>query len=240
MLRQFATWFNDVAKRHMWTIGTASVGARYFTADCMVQSTEIYSDPAKGEHVLRDWKRTLLLTSFGMMYAGGAGSLFYTKIYPRLFPRKPVVAALLDVTIQMPVVYMSQYYLMAEFIKDTTSSAVSVRPLRELLASACATWKANIAEDVRNLLSFWGPMQLMTFGVVPVHLRIVFMSVVGFFWSALMSRSRGKTMHDEEEACNQDDPLSCMQANAYACLAVDELEEMAAGATMDVAIGGGC
>merc|ERR1712129_224626 len=139
---------------------------------------------------------------FGLMYAGGTGTFFYNKIYPRLLPGKPFTTAVIDASIQSPLLYMPQYYLMAEVIKDATSLS-SFRPVGELASASFATWKTNFAGDLQALLCFWVPFHTFNFTLFPVHLRMTVMSVIGFLWAVILSSLRGNTMQESSEATTQ-------------------------------------
>jgi len=203
MLGRFAVRLNDVAKRHMLSVSIAFTGLKYGMADQLVQLADISQANAKGEQMSSDWKRTLLLTSFGAMYTAGPGFLFYCKIYPRLLPRKPIISAGFDSGVQTPFVYMSQYYIMAEFIKDLTSPSASFRSSGETLTAGLATWKTNLVEDYPKQLLFWLPAQVLNFWFVPLHLRILYMASIGFVWSILLSTWRGNAMDESKEASRQ-------------------------------------
>ena len=63
-----------------------------------------------------------------------------------------------------------------------------------------------------NLQSIWGPVQCLTFGVVPEHLRIAFIAVVSFFWLIIFSSLTAKSQKERDsvnDTCSLEDGLTC-------------------------------
>ena len=63
------------------------------------------------------------------------------------------------------------------------------------------------------LHSIWGPVQCLTFGVVPEHLRIAFIAVVSFFWLIIFSSLTAKSQKERDDlandTCSLEDGLTC-------------------------------
>ena len=51
-------------------------------------------------------------------------------------------------------------------------------------AVRCATM---LPQTLPASWAFWGPAQLLTFGVVPPHLRVAFVNTVSLAWNSVMS-----------------------------------------------------
>ena len=61
--------------------------------------------------------------------------------------------------------------------------------------------------------SLWGPVQCLTFSVVPEHLRIVWIALVSFFWLIIFSSIAAKGQKEREllddHSCTLEDGVSC-------------------------------
>lgn len=60
--------------------------------------------------------------------------------------------------------------------------------------------------------SLWGPVQCLTFGVVPQHLRIAFIALVSFFWLIIFSSVTAKGQKEREmvdDSCSLEDGVTC-------------------------------
>ena len=53
--------------------------------------------------------------------------------------------------------------------------------------SAWARVTSTLPRSLPASWAFWGPTQLVTFGVVPAHLRVLFVNMVSLSWNAVMS-----------------------------------------------------
>ena len=79
-------------------------------------------------------------------------------------------------------------------------------------------------DDIRNhglltkYFALWGPVQCLTFSIVPEHFRVTFIAAVSFFWliilSSIASKKRTVTTEDGEtllvpDDCPMEDGLTC-------------------------------
>ena len=114
-----------------------TVGGRYFFADSTMQTTEYacLEDEDKRDGWNFDMKRLAIMTVFGFLYGAGPGHLAYVKLYPRLFPKRPLAAAFFDVTVQCNLVYFPMFYLVSQLIGSSeTLPAVKDRIKKTLPA----------------------------------------------------------------------------------------------------------
>ena len=145
-----------------------------------------------------DARRTLGFAAFGLVYLGGVQSLVYYRLYPALFPKAVAfagqslrrkladtagLAAVLrqtafEILVYSPVVYFPSYYVLTGAIKGE-------HPLQCL--AAC---RANIEEDMADMALFWGPLQGLNFVLLPMHMRIPTMCLVGVVWLGYLSSSK--------------------------------------------------
>lgn len=60
--------------------------------------------------------------------------------------------------------------------------------------------------------SLWGPVQCLTFGVIPQHFRIVWIAFVSFFWLIIFSSITAKGQKERalaDDSCDLEDGMSC-------------------------------
>merc|ERR1719320_935425 len=91
----------------------------------------------------------------------------------------------MDMTLHIPFLYFPVFYCMKELIVNETVLS------KEHLSKIVTVWRTNLVEDLRRCWSFWVPVQCVTFSIVPMHLRVPFVSVVNFIWTCFLSATRG-------------------------------------------------
>lgn len=71
-------------------------------------------------------------------------------------------------------------------------------------------------DDIRNhglltkYFGLWGPVQCLTFSVVPEHWRVTFIAMVSFFWLIILSTIASKTpILPVDEDCLLEDGQTC-------------------------------
>jgi len=58
----------------------------------------------------------------------------------------------------------------------------------------------------------WGPVQALTFGVIPHHFRITFIAMVSFFWVIILSSISGRQQSETPAAVKEDLPATAMSS----------------------------
>jgi protein Mpv17 len=160
-----------------------------------------------------DWKRNTAFLLYGSLYQGVAQEHIYNHLYPVWFgsgTSTTVVLAkvLFDLLVQTTLVTLPIAYI--------TKSLIYRYSFREAMR--------RYVDDIRNhgLLKkyylLWGPVQCITFSVVPEHWRVTFIAAVSFFWLIILSTIASKTKPNtfsaaiEEETvdeCSLEDGLTC-------------------------------
>lgn len=131
-------------------------------------------------------KKNLSAITYGVGCMGIFTNLAYTKLFPVLFgvdsTAKTILAqAFFDNFINAPLLWLPPAYLVKTLFFDTTA--------KEALGSYFS--------DVKNglLFKYWGlwvPAQILTFSVVPKHLRVAFMASISFVWFMILSSLTSK------------------------------------------------
>ena len=164
-----------------------SVGATFtktLIADLMVQ---IFVDG----HSLQtmDWTRAAVFGTFGFFYLGIFQYWLYNTAYFRWFPgvslKSTIQKVSLDQFIKHPVLYWPTFYFLQTFINERKMNIT-------MIESVVNTYKNNIVSDMKALWSVWIPAQCITFGIMPLHLRLPFIAAISFFWCCLLSFMHGE------------------------------------------------
>jgi len=128
-----------------------------------------------------NFKRNNAFFLYGGLYLGIGQYFIYNKVFPVLFGAGNSTTAVISKV-------MADMLIVAPFLCMPLAYLTKAIVFRQSLASGIAKyWK-----EVKNGLllkcwSLWIPVQLLTFSVVPEHLRIVFVASVSFFWSIILS-----------------------------------------------------
>ena len=127
-------------------------------------------------------KRNIAFLLYGGLYQGISQQIIFNNIFPRMFGQGTDVLTVMskvsfDMLVVSPLICLPVAYVVKSFV------------FQHSLNEAMLNYKDDV---MNNSLLFrywciWGPVQCITFGVVPQHLRIVFIAVVSFFWLVIFS-----------------------------------------------------
>uniref|UniRef100_A0A7S4I711 Uncharacterized protein n=1 Tax=Odontella aurita TaxID=265563 RepID=A0A7S4I711_9STRA len=134
-------------------------------------------------------RRTLAFLLYGGLYQGVAQEFLYNRFLPKLFgsgssPSAVIGKVLFDMLILTPILCLPVAYVV--------KSMVYQRPLSD--AWNRYSYDVREAGLLKKCWCLWGPVQCLTFGIVPEHFRVSFVSSVSFFWLIVLSTiSSGKS-----------------------------------------------
>ena len=136
-----------------------------------------------------DYKRLFFFVSWGCLYVGAFQHQIYCKLYPHLFGKmnfykRSTAAFMTDMTIHSLFVCHPIFYVYKDIIYNQN---ISIQQTKESLT----TYKNNFISDTIRVWKVWGPAQVLTFSVIPVHFRIPWIGFVGFCYGMLLSFARG-------------------------------------------------
>jgi len=159
-----------------------------------------------------DWRRNLLFTTFGCIYLGAAGYLFYVKVFGRIFGVKEmakfcnqgwraklkntaglkIMGAQLaaDALILQPVFYWPTFYIFKESLMSDSEDAVEGESFTAVLERFVARYTNTFWEDNFGMTYFWVPANVIIFSV-PLHLRMPLTHFFSFSWCMILSFWRG-------------------------------------------------
>eukprot|EP00977_Amphora_coffeiformis_P002227 scaffold425_cov175-Amphora_coffeaeformis.AAC.86 len=134
-----------------------------------------------------DRARNVAFLLYGAVYQGVAQEYIYNHCYASWFgsSNHPIVVlkkVLFDLCVQTTLVTLPVAYL--------TKAIIFRYPLRQGLRK----YKHDVVNNglLKKYFALWGPVQCLTFGVVPEHLRISFIAAVSFFWLIILSTISGR------------------------------------------------
>ena len=174
-----------------YAAGALTCGAKASAADFVAQRRQLRTLDKRE----RKWKnfemaRNIAFLVYGAAYQGVAQEFIYNHCYASWFgtTSEPIVVlkkVLFDLCIQTTLVTLPVAYL--------TKAAIFRYSFREGLRR----YKNDVLKNglLTKYFALWGPVQCLTFGVVPEHLRITFIAAVSFFWLIILSTisARGDT-----------------------------------------------
>jgi len=166
------------------TVGVIVSGILGVSGDAVAQ--KCYN----GEFHLR---RNIVFGIHGLLYIGVVQYLLWNRIFPLVMRRLPTKVAryqtstmvAMDLALHIPFLYFPVFYVLKELVVNRGKLDT------DMLRSVYNIWRSNLCEDLRVTWAVWGPVQCVTFSIVPMHLRVPFVSVVNFMWTCILSAMRG-------------------------------------------------
>jgi hypothetical protein len=155
------------------------------------------SNREEKQEMKTDLQRNVAYILYGALYQGLAQEFIYNHLYPVLFGtgtdvRTVLSKVLFDLLIQTTIVTLPIAYM---------SKALIYRySFREAFR--------RYSDDIKNhgllvkYFSLWGPVQCVTFSIIPEHFRVTFIACVSFFWLIILSSIASKTPITRDEECS--------------------------------------
>lgn len=138
-----------------------------------------------------DWRRSLSMLTWGLVWYGGPQQFFWTRLYPRLIGQgtanQAAMKVVADVVVNPLFAYIPCFYLLTGLVKG-----YSVDQSLDFL-------KKEYVEACFGMSAFWAPVQFANFRFVPLHLQtyvVCVANVVNKSWlSWLSNRARVDERH---------------------------------------------
>jgi Mpv17 / PMP22 family len=149
-----------------------------------------------------DYRRNVAFLLYGAVYQGMAQEFVYNHLYPKWFGfgTSPVIVltkVLFDLLIQTTLVTLPIAYLTKAVIYRYSFREAMRRYVDDIVRHGLLT----------KYFFLWGPVQCLTFSIVPEHLRVTFIALVSFFWLIVLSTIASRTPDNTE--CSLEDGLTC-------------------------------
>lgn len=129
------------------------------------------------EDPLTKIKRNLAFFIYGGFYQGMFQEFLINTLYPKLFGSSWFYKSIFDSFVSGPLLSLPLAYVIKGVILKSS--------IRDSLQKCWHEVRHN-----KLLLKYWAvwiPVQFITFGIIPEHLRILFIAVVAFFWLIFLS-----------------------------------------------------
>eukprot|EP00929_Paragymnodinium_shiwhaense_P076688 TRINITY_DN39470_c0_g1_i1.p1 TRINITY_DN39470_c0_g1~~TRINITY_DN39470_c0_g1_i1.p1 ORF type:complete len:236 (-),score=43.15 TRINITY_DN39470_c0_g1_i1:270-977(-) len=174
-VRRFFAEYRRLMEIYPYRVGFASCFCIGSSADVLVQT---FSDRTKPLN-----KGRVLSTAFFCgFFSGCAYHFFFNVVFTRLFGagaglRTSLVKVAADSFGVFPFVYLPTFYVFDGFLN---LGEVSLSSIRE-------RWLRSIHDAMRNYLQMWPAANFVAFKLIPVELRIPFLSFVSFCWVVILS-----------------------------------------------------
>jgi protein Mpv17 len=134
-----------------------------------------------------DWKRNIAFLLYGAIYQGMAQEFIYNHLYPSMFGSGVSVGVVLskvafDLLIQTTLVTLPIAYLTKALIYKYSAK------------EALRRYRDDIQNHglLKKYFMLWGPVQCITFSIIPEHYRVAFIACVSFFWLIILSTISSK------------------------------------------------
>jgi protein Mpv17 len=150
------------------------------------QASQAKNEESQGEREF-DVSRNVAFLVYGGLWQGIFQQCLYLHLYPVLFGANPTLESIacqvaFDVLITGPILCIPVSYSVKSMF---ASGEVSVEAIERGLQNY---WRDISTKGLMKTYgSIWVPAQCLTFGVVPPHLRVVFVAAVSFFWVTRLS-----------------------------------------------------
>lgn len=145
-----------------------------------------------------DWLRNLAFILYAGGYQGCAQYFIYNTLFPSWFGVGTDFLTIarkvsFDLLILTPLVCLPVAYL--------TKAAIytGIRPNSLLKGLERYIYDVKNNGLIFKYWALWGPVQSLTFSIIPVHLRIAFIAGVSFFWLIILSSISATPKTTEEE-----------------------------------------
>ena len=137
-----------------------------------------------------DWSRNFLFFLFGTVHCGMITYFTLVKCYPYLFPatRRYSVAArvVFDQFVTTPLIYFPSFYTCKCIVFE--KHGFGFKKWKEYQNKY---WNGTFKQDVMASAKIWGPAHIITFTLIPNHLKLLWIGGVSAAWTVILSILRG-------------------------------------------------
>ncbi|EFA78150.1 pmp22 family protein [Heterostelium album PN500] len=160
-----------------------TTGVLMGTGDVLAQSIEHYTNDDKHKKKFKwDTKRTLTMTSVGMVFSGPCLHFWYKTLDRLVVGEGAMVVAkkiAFDQIAFAPVVISAFIFIMNSINGKTPSQSLT-------------TIKTDLPSALKANWSLWPMAQIICFSIVPPSLRVLYVSTVSVFWNIFLSQLGNK------------------------------------------------
>ena len=155
-----------------------------------------------------DTRRLATFVTFGCTYQGMFQYWMFNHWFERLFPGAALIPTIQKVLaanlIADPVFFFPTFYTLKEALARPPEEALRLDTVRVALNK----YYTNCFVDWRNTWGVWFGGHVVTFGLMPMHLRMPWIAAVSFGYLSLLSVTRGEYGRDETRVEAAERPLT--------------------------------
>jgi len=167
--------YNRALLNSPWKTKMATAGTTYFLADCICQE---YIE--RKETVHHDYSRSARQASVGAFFAAPSLHVWHSMLLPKLVKNCTGFMTRLGVS-----VFLNETILAAYFISAILFSFQALKT-RDTQAGVDNV-KEKFVPALETSVKFWTPISIINYGLMPVHLRPVFVSCFSVVWQSYLS-----------------------------------------------------
>jgi len=181
-LRCLARAYQRASERHPFSVASASAAVILSTADIAAQRTVGIEK--------WDWKRTLSLGVFGLLYYGFPLKAIYLGYDKVLGQNQHMTKMFIDVYLHTPFLLIPCFYGITGTVKG----------------EGIRSWTSQLREEWLEAsfgsILYWTPIQVLCFKSVPQHSRVLYISTASLFhkvWLSWMSNRQRVAAQENEK-----------------------------------------
>jgi hypothetical protein len=142
-----------------------------------------------------DLRRNLAFIIYGSIYQGMAQEYIYNHLYPAFFGSGTDVVTVLtkvlfDLLVQTTLITLPIAYISKALIYRYSFGEALERYVNDIRKEGLLT----------KYFALWGPVQCITFSIIPEHFRMTFIALVSFFWLIILSTIASRTPNPIKQA----------------------------------------
>jgi len=139
------------------------------------------------------YMRNLAFLIYGGLYQGIFQEYLYNEEFTHLFGAgSDIQTALLKNGFNLLVI--------APFLCLPMAYIIQALVMNKTVASGIESYMEGVQQDglVQKYWMLWGPVNMLTFSVIPEHLRIPFITSISFFWSVCLASISGNENNNDD------------------------------------------
>jgi len=167
--------YNSALLRSPYKTKMATAGTTYFLADCICQN---YIERRETEH--HNFARSARQAGVGALFAAPSLHVWHSMILPKLVKNCTGFMTRLGIS-----VFLNETILAAYFISVVLFSFEALKNFDT--QAGVDNVKEKFVPALETSVKFWTPISIINYGLMPVHLRPVFVSCFSVVWQSYLS-----------------------------------------------------
>mmetsp|Transcript_29976 Transcript_29976/g.41845 ORF Transcript_29976/g.41845 Transcript_29976/m.41845 type:complete len:239 (+) Transcript_29976:57-773(+) len=209
---KFLFSLNAWAQRRPLLASVLSTTSKAWAADLFVQKVVEKRDRI-------DLRRSVLFASFAMTYQGLFQYATFNTLGTYIWPGqglRAVVSKVIGVNFFLdPVFFFPSFYTMKELVNVNVTDGRKLE-ISQALSDGMKKYRQNCYQDWFNTWVMWVPGHIITFGVVPPHLRMPWVAALSFSYMCVLSFSRGDYSLPPKDSIGPADATDLTDSSLYA------------------------